>query len=267
MQRIWRFFLILRCGVICFFQYHYYIRCGALTYTSLLGCIPVFSVFVAALSKLPVVKSQLPQLQNFVLHTFLPVKGEKFIDYITTFSHQAQALPWSQFMFLIFVSIVLVFSVERTINSILGEQKAHAILQGFVRSWFAIILMILLMITSFILSSYILSIPVLVKFKVIAILHDYSSWWLPFLSSFLGFTIVYYIVPSRSPHMFHALLGGVIASALFEVMKLCFAWFIVQIPTYNAIYGTLAIIPIFMIWVYSFWCVFIYCALLVRELM
>lgn len=255
---------ILSQSFMDFFVQRYYIRCSALTYTTLLGCVPILSVIVAVLSKLPVIGAQLPRLQNFVFHNFLPEQGEKLVDYIEKFSYQARTLPWSQFVFLIIVSIFLVVSVERTVNVILGRQEKHA-WRDFLRSFVMIILMMLFMAFSFVFSGYILSLPFLSHIPFIVFLDNYSSWWLPFLSSFTGFSMVYFFVPNQSVPFRYALLGGFVASVLFEGMKWFFTGFVLSIPTYNAIYGTLAIIPIFMIWIYSFWCVFIYGALLVNK--
>jgi YihY family inner membrane protein len=65
-----------------FFRQRYYTRCSALTYTSLLGFIPLVSVLIAVFSKLPFVKEQLPKIQLFVFRNFLPEQGEKLFDYI-----------------------------------------------------------------------------------------------------------------------------------------------------------------------------------------
>lgn len=260
------FWGVLRASFAQFFKEHYYIRCSALTYTTLLGCIPFFSVFVSLLSKLPVIKEQVPNLQHFVFINFLPHQGEKLTYYIETFSRQAQKLPWSQFVFLIIVSLILVLSIERTLNHILGERQLHSILHGFLRSCLVIFLMTIFMVISLTLSHYILSIPLLSHLKVVSFLDEYSSGWLPFLSSFAGFSMVYCVIPNQKISFRQAMLGGLTTCVLFEAMKLVFAWFVVSVPTYNALYGTLAIIPIFMIWIYGFWCVFIYGALVIHQL-
>jgi membrane protein len=55
----------------------------------------------------------------------------------------------------------------------------------------------------------------------------------------------------------HALIGGAIAGILFELTKRGFALYVAKIPTYALVYGTFAVIPIFLVWLYLSWLVVI----------
>lgn len=257
---------VLSQSFLIFFRQRYYTRCSALTYTSLLGFIPLVSVLMAVFSKLPLVKDQLPKIQQFVLHNFLPEQGEKLLDYIEQFTVQATKLPWTQFVFLIVISGALVLSVDRTINCVWGDQNHRRALHSLLRSWIVIMLTTIFLVLSLMLSSYLFSAPFLNHLYLKSILQDHTSWWLPFLSSFAGFSIFYIVMPNQKVRVRHALMGGFVVSILFEIMKHGFAWYIHSIPTYNAIYGALAVIPLFMIWIYLFWCIIVYGALVTNQL-
>jgi membrane protein len=76
--------------------------------------------------------------------------------------------------------------------------------------------------------------------------------------SALAFFLMYRIVPHRSVPWRLALFGGVVAAILFEAAKELFAAYVRYVPTYNVIYGTFALVPIFLIWVYVSWLVVLF---------
>jgi membrane protein len=63
-----------------------------------------------------------------------------------------------------------------------------------------------------------------------------------------------------------ALWGGLLAALFFELAKRGFAVFITQFPTYSKIYGALAALPLFLIWIYLSWLITLIGALFVAAL-
>jgi membrane protein len=64
----------------------------------------------------------------------------------------------------------------------------------------------------------------------------------------------------------HALVGGALAALIFELMKTSFAWYITRFPTYTAVYGAFAALPIFFLWMYLSWLVTLFGAALTAAL-
>jgi membrane protein len=67
------------------------------------------------------------------------------------------------------------------------------------------------------------------------------------------FTLIYAFVPARPVPFRLALAGGLLAAIAFEAAKHGFRFYISQVPTYRVIYGALATLPLFLIWIYLSW--------------
>ena len=66
-------------------------------------------------------------------------------------------------------------------------------------------------------------------------------------------TLIYAFVPARTVPFRLALLGGLLAAIAFEAAKHGFRFYITQVPTYQVIYGALATLPLFLLWIYLSW--------------
>jgi membrane protein len=76
---------------------------------------------------------------------------------------------------------------------------------------------------------------------------------LPFVFSTAGLTLLYKGVPARHVALASAFTAGILAAAAFEGAKHAFAWYLTRISSYEAVYGALAALPIFLLWIYLCW--------------
>jgi membrane protein len=89
---------------------------------------------------------------------------------------------------------------------------------------------------------------------------------LPFVCTVVGIGFLYFTVPRCEVKLGHAFLGAVFAASLFEIAKRAFSFYVSHFPTYQLIYGALASIPLFLLWVYVSWVIFLIGSLIVNGL-
>ena len=69
----------------------------------------------------------------------------------------------------------------------------------------------------------------------------------------LLFTLIFYLIPNTNVKLKSAIISGIITSFLCYILKFIFLSVQGSITSYNAIYGSLALVPIFLIWVQYIW--------------
>ena len=75
---------------------------------------------------------------------------------------------------------------------------------------------------------------------------------LPELFSFAAFTLLFVAVPNRRVPFAHGAIGGLLTAAVFDAGKGVFAWAVAQ-GSYGLVYGALAALPLFLLWLYLSW--------------
>ena len=84
-------------------------------------------------------------------------------------------------------------------------------------------------------------------------LADFVVKPLPVILSTLALALLYELAPNRRVPWKHAFAGAVPAALAFEAAKHGFAVYVKNVPTYEIVYGTLAALPVFLIWIYVCW--------------
>ncbi len=76
---------------------------------------------------------------------------------------------------------------------------------------------------------------------------------LPYLSIWIALVCLYIFIPNKRIRFKYALIGALLAGTVWQMAQWTFLHFQLGVSRYNAIYGTLALLPAFMIWIYTSW--------------
>lgn len=222
---------------------------SALSFVSLLAVVPLMSVVLAIFSTFPLFKSLSQPIQNFIFTNFVPTTGAMVQFYLQQFTSQVSKLPVRGIVFLLITALLMLFTIERTMNKIWRVTTPRNGVAAFLLYWAILSLAPILLGLSVTLTSYLFSAPLLLDNPVLSILINYS----PFFLSLIGFIFLYTIVPNCSVKIRHAFFGGLVATVLFELAKYGFAYFLTRYNIYELLYGAFAILPLFFIWIYWAW--------------
>jgi membrane protein len=239
---------------------------GSLTYTTLLALVPIFAIAVAVLSSAPFFEDVMSQIKIFLLLNLLPeIAGTIITVYMEQFASNAARLTTVGVVVLFVMSVALMFTIDRSLNTIwrVGRSRPYWIsLLGYT---LLLILAPVLIGASMSLTTYLVTLSL----RVASVPPEAGSVVIraiPASMSAVAFFLLYRIVPHRQVPWRHAAIGGLVAALLFEVAKELFAAYVRYAPAYHLVYGTFALVPIFLIWVYVSWLVVLFGAELTASL-
>ena len=252
LTRFRRFFRLL---VSRFIEDQGLLQASSLTYTTLLSIVPLMTVSLAILSAFPVSERIADEIQSFIFENFMPSSGDVLRSYFEDFSTKASRLSGVGFAFLIIVALMLMENIDHALNKIWRTSATRGALSKFLEYWAILTLGPILIGTSVAATSYLVSMPIFTDAVGTINQGQFLLRLAPLITSAIGFTLIYSIIPNRHVPIRHALAGGLLAALLFELAKRGFAAYLTHFPTYEAIYGALAVIPIFLVWIYLSWMV------------
>jgi len=228
---------------------------AALSYTTLLALVPLIAIAFAILRAFPVFDNIQVQLKSVLFENFLPESVNDAQLYFDQFVGKAGEMTAIGIVGLAITAIMLLSTIEAALNSIFHVKSTRPFVPRLMMFWAVITLGPLLLGGSLSLATYLYALTEWAGVGTISGLGGVMARLLPSVLAMFAFTVFYAIVPYRPVRLVHALIGGITAGLLFGLLRRAFALYISAFPAYQTIYGALATVPIFFIWMYLSWAV------------
>jgi membrane protein len=239
---------------------------GSLTFTTTLALVPLLTIILAIFTTFPVFNSFRASLESYFVQTVMP-KGiaNTIISNLTQFASKATRLSALGAVALLVTSTTMMNMIERAFNQIWRVKRPRPLAQRVLVYWALVTLGPLLFGLSLTITSQLFmatnglasTVPLLG-----AVFYTVASVAL----TTGAYTLLYMAVPNRYVDWRDAVWGGLVAAIAFEIAKRMFGVFIKQFPTYAIIYGALAALPLFLVWLYLSWMITLVGALLAAAL-
>jgi len=237
---------------------------GALAYTTMFALVPFTAVVLSILSAFPAFNDWTERVIHFVFVNFVPASASGLEVKLTNFAQSARELSTSGVVALIVSILVTMWSIEQAFNRIWRVPSAPPKLVRFLVYWTLLTLGSLLTVAVLTTTSALFAVPELAGVQA-QNLGEHLLRYLPVLLELLAFTAAYWLIPHRTIQLRFALVGGLLATLLFEWLKWGLAIYL-RGANFQQLYGTLSVVPILLVWVYFSWLAVLFGASLAASL-
>ena len=228
-------------------------RASALAYASLLATVPMVALIFSVFTSFQAFASVSSQLSDTLLEYLLPTSQQAVQSYLSTVADKTTALSVFGVLGLLFTATALLNTIEEAFNTIWRITRARALFSKFITFWATLTLAPILIGASISITSYFAALPVLEHVAEGAAYIGQTPFLIPWLMSSLAMATLYSVLPNTSVPFRYAMIGGLVAGALFEWAKFGFAFYVTEVANYERLYGALSTLPIFLIWLYLIW--------------
>ena len=225
---------------------------GALSYTTVFALVPLSMVVFGVLSAFPVFDKWSDQLSDYIFSNFVPSSARAVESYLRQFSQNTGQLTTVGVIALVISLLITLTSVETTFNRIWRVKTARPKFGRFLVYWTVLTLGALVATASLALSTRFFAMEV---FQTASgrVLENFMLSLAPMSIELVAFAAIYRVVPHRTIQWRHALAGAFLAVVLIELVKWVIGLYLGNLGSYQKIYGPLAFVPIFLLWIYFGW--------------
>lgn len=226
------------------------LRSAALTYTLILALIPMLAVCLSAFTLFWDIRDLNSRFMGFLMEHLAPGSGRVVQGHIQNLLLKVQfkTIGYVGFGVLLVISLLLLSSIENAINRIWSIRRHKDL-------WKRIVIYNLLLVVGPVSISLSIATTAMVSrlFPQYVMKANAGS----LLINAVLLTFIYKIFPNKRVHWNAAFLASVLACACFELAKWVYAVYAAKAMFYNKVYGGLAVLPLFLVWVYVNWNIFL----------
>ena len=228
---------------------------GALAYTTVFALVPALATALGIMAMFPAWGHWSSTVSGFVFRNLMPAAGNAVEQVLLRFAANASRMTAIGVVAVLLSGLLMMAAIEERFNRIWRVSHRRRGVLRFLTYWAALTLGPLLVVGGLAVSSYLLALPWLAQANRQLGVGRYLLDLAPFLITWIGLLGMYLLIPARRVALRHALGGALLAALAFSAARYGFALYALHATSYRILYGALAAVPIFLVWVYVSWAI------------
>ena len=232
------------------------VRASGMAYTTLLAIVPLVAVFFSIFTAL-FADEMRQTIQEWLITQIMPANQEDLLTYIGMFTANTKTLGLFSSIALLLTALLLFDNIEKNFNAIWNVARSRTFLRRFMAFTMVLVWGPVLIALSFYTSGRLRALLADFNLTDIAMLR-FSLGLIPWMLTVVAFFLMIMVIPATKVRYKSALVGGLVGGTLWEFAKIGFSAYVVKSITYSTIYGSLALIPFFLVWLYLTWIIVLF---------
>lgn len=229
-------------------------KASALTYSTLLAIVPILAILFAIARGFG--------LDNLLESQIISGFGgptqttETILLFVDSYLSQAKSGVFIGvgIIMLLWSVLILINNMELTFNRIWQVKKARTMYRKITDYFSMLLLMPLLLVVSGGLSIFMSTMLKNTEdFTLLAPVVKFFIRMIPFVLTWCMFTALYVFMPNTKVKFKHALISGILAGTAHQAFQFLYISSQLWVSRYNAIYGSFAALPLFLLWLQISW--------------
>ena len=229
-------------------------QASALTYSTLLAFVPIVAV-IFAIARGFGYNKYIEIWFRDALST-QPQAAEAIIGFVNSYLIHTQSgiFLGIGLIFMLYTVLMLMNNVEETFNHVWQVSNSRPIIRSFTNYLAVFLLFPILLIIAIGLSFYITAFETKMShFEFLGPVVRYLFSFLPYILLSLLFIGLYIYMPNTKVKPSCAIIPGILAGVGMQVLQVVYIHSQIWVTGYNAIYGSFAALPLFMLWIQMSW--------------
>lgn len=228
---------------------------SALTFTSLLALVPLMTISFAIFAAFPAFNEAEAELEAFIFGNFVPHASDAVQGYLSRFRGNVGQLSAFGIVGLGVTSVLLLVTIESALNRLFMVRRQRAMIRRLLAYWALLTLGPVFFLVSVTFSSMVYTFANQAGGQEVGNAVSFIGSVVPYVLAFIGYVVMYTVMPNRHVEVRDAAIGAGVAALLFEGLKAAFGLYVTTFPFYQTVYGAISVLPILLIWIYLSWIV------------
>jgi membrane protein len=228
-------------------------QAASLSYTTLLSLVPFVALCVVVVSVVPQFQDLRDDIERLFTGNLLPEASNAAVDQFRRFVQKAGRLTGFGIAGLALSAALLLAAIDMAFDTIWRAHRQRSIIVRVLAYGAVLALGPLLIGGSLSLQGLVLTTGKHLGGVAFTKGMRTAAPLLLIIGEAVALMLLYRFVPTRRVQWGDACVGALVGAMLLEAVKRGFTYYLQQFSTFHLVYGALAVIPVFLIWLYLCW--------------